>query len=111
MEVILTSSSFIDFQVWDFPGQIDFFDPTFDLDSIFGEMGALIFVVDAQVSRFRPSEAYRLQDEYNEALNKLHFTITRALAVNPSIHLEVFIHKVDGLPSDYQQGNAHPWPV
>jgi len=35
--------------VWDFPGQIDFFDPTFDLDSIFGEMGALIFVIDAVV--------------------------------------------------------------
>ena len=45
----LIFSSFIDFQVWDFPGQIDFFDPTFDLDSIFGEMGALIFVIDAQV--------------------------------------------------------------
>jgi len=43
------SSSFIDFQVWDFPGQIDFFDPTFDLDSIFGETGALIFVIDAVV--------------------------------------------------------------
>jgi Ras-related GTP-binding protein C/D len=27
------------------------------------------------------------------------------LAVNPSIHLEVFIHKVDTLTSDYQQGN------
>jgi len=43
------SSSFIDFQVWDLPGQIDFFDPTYDLDSIFGEMGALIFVIDAVV--------------------------------------------------------------
>jgi Ras-related GTP-binding protein C/D len=83
-------NSFIDFQVWDFPGQIDFFDPTFDLDSIFGEMGALIFVIDAV-------------DDYQGALNKLHFTITRALAVNPSIHLEVFIHKVDTLTTDYQQ--------
>jgi len=45
----VNGSSFIDFQVWDFPGQIDFFDPTFDLDSIFGEMGALIFVIDAVV--------------------------------------------------------------
>lgn len=45
----VNESSFIDFQVWDFPGQIDFFDPTFDLDSIFGEMGALIFVIDAVV--------------------------------------------------------------
>lgn len=47
--VICLCSSFIDFQVWDFPGQIDFFDTTFALDAIFGEMGALIFVVDAQV--------------------------------------------------------------
>src|SRR5579862_7669276 len=47
--IICLCSSFIDFQVWDFPGQIDFFEPTFALDAIFGEMGALIFVVDAQV--------------------------------------------------------------
>ena len=44
------------------------------------------------------------QDDYQGALSKLHFTITRALAVNPSIHLEVFIHKVDTLTIDYQQG-------
>jgi hypothetical protein len=28
---------------------MDFFDQTFDLDAIFGEMGALIFVIDAVV--------------------------------------------------------------
>lgn len=28
---------------------MDFFDSTFDLDAIFGEMGALIFVIDAVV--------------------------------------------------------------
>ena len=37
------------FQVWDIPGQIDFFDPTFDSDMIFGGCGSLIFVIDAQV--------------------------------------------------------------
>ncbi|EMR11057.2 hypothetical protein PNEG_00655 [Pneumocystis murina B123] len=78
-------NSFIDFQVWDFPGQIDFFDSTFDLDAIFGEVGALIFV-----------------DEYLEALSKLHITITKALAVNPNINIEVFIHKVDVLSDDYK---------
>ncbi|QSL65209.1 hypothetical protein MERGE_002516 [Pneumocystis wakefieldiae] len=82
-------NSFIDFQVWDFPGQIDFFDSTFDLEAIFGEVGALIFVVDAQ-------------DEYLEALSKLHITITKALAVNPNINIEVFIHKVDVLSDDYK---------
>ena len=29
--------------------QVDFFDPTFDSDMIFGGCGALIFVIDAQV--------------------------------------------------------------
>lgn len=82
-------SSFIDFQVWDFPGQIDFFDSSFDAESIFGDVGALIFVIDAQ-------------DEYLEALQKLHVTITKAVSVNPSINIEVFVHKIDGLSDDYK---------
>jgi hypothetical protein len=44
-------SSFVEFQVWDFPGQIDFFDPAFDSDLIFGGAGALVFVIDAQVRK------------------------------------------------------------
>lgn len=40
--------SFIDFQVWDFPGQINFFETAYDSQEIFGEVGALIFVIDAQ---------------------------------------------------------------
>ncbi|ORX99785.1 hypothetical protein K493DRAFT_313082 [Basidiobolus meristosporus CBS 931.73] len=81
--------SFIEFQVWDFPGQIDFFDPAFDSDAIFGEVGALVFVIDAQ-------------DDYIEALSKLHMTVVRAYRVNPNIKFEVFIHKVDGLSDDYR---------
>lgn len=42
-------------QIWDFPGQIDFFDPTFDSEHIFGGSGALIFVIDAQASYCQPS--------------------------------------------------------
>jgi Ras-related GTP-binding protein C/D len=53
----ISNSSFVQFQIWDFPGQIDFFDPAFDSDHIFGGCGALIFVIDAQVcpvsSQFR----------------------------------------------------------
>lgn len=45
----ISSSSFINFQIWDFPGQMDFFDPTFDSEMIFKGTGALIFVIDAQV--------------------------------------------------------------
>lgn len=61
----VSSSSFVQFQVWDFPGQIDFFDPAFDSDIIFGGCGALVYVIDAQ-------------DDYMEALAKLHLTVTKA---------------------------------
>merc|ERR1712072_963631 len=44
----VSNSSFVQFQIWDFPGQMDFFDPTFDSDEIFGGCGALVFVIDAQ---------------------------------------------------------------
>lgn len=45
----ISSSSFVNFQIWDFPGQVDFLDPTFDYEMIFRGTGALIFVIDAQV--------------------------------------------------------------
>ena len=56
----ISNSSFVQFQVWDFPGQIDFFDPAFDSDMIFGGCGAIVFVIDAQVRpRKRLSPASR----------------------------------------------------
>ncbi|PKY43215.1 Gtr1/RagA G protein Gtr2 [Rhizophagus irregularis] len=83
-------TSFIDFQVWDFPGQIDYFDTaTYDSDVIFGEYGALIFVIDAQ-------------DDYIEALNRLHQTVLRAHEKNKKITFEVFIHKVDALSDEFK---------
>ncbi|XP_018324641.1 ras-related GTP-binding protein C [Agrilus planipennis] len=85
----INNSSFVQFQIWDFPGQIDFLDSTFDSDMIFGGTGALIFVIDAQ-------------DDYMEALNKLNLTVTKAYKINPNIKFEVFIHKVDGLGDDFK---------
>ncbi|KAM9512412.1 ras-related GTP binding Ca isoform 2-T2 [Salvelinus alpinus] len=85
----ISSSSFVNFQIWDFPGQVDFFDPTFDYEMIFRGTGALIFVIDAQ-------------DDYVEALGRLHLTVSRAYRVNPEINFEVFIHKVDGLSDDHK---------
>ncbi|CAG8507291.1 595_t:CDS:2, partial [Cetraspora pellucida] len=82
-------TSFIDFQVWDFPGQINYFDAPYDANMIFGDYGALIFVIDAQ-------------DDYIEALNRLHHTVTRAYKVNPDLSFEVFIHKVDALSDEYK---------
>ncbi|XP_013194671.1 ras-related GTP-binding protein C [Amyelois transitella] len=85
----INNSSFVQFQIWDFPGQIDFFDATFDSDTIFGGCGALVFVIDAQ-------------DDYQDALDKLQLTVTKAYRVNNNIKFEVFIHKVDGLNDDYK---------
>ncbi|TRY85945.1 hypothetical protein DNTS_032711 [Danionella cerebrum] len=85
----ISGSSFVNFHIWDFPGQVDFFDPTFDYEMIFRGTGALIFVIDAQ-------------DDYVEALGRLHLTVSRAYRVNPEINFEVFIHKVDGLSDDHK---------
>lgn len=83
----ISNSSFVQFQVWDFPGQLDFIDNTFDSSAIFGGNGALVFVIDAQ-------------DDSEEALAKLHRTIKHAHHVNPKMSFEVFIHKCDGLSND-----------
>ena len=83
----ISNSSFVQFQVWDFPGQLDFLDSTFDSAAIFGGTGALVFVIDGQ-------------DDSEEALAKLHRTIKHAHKVNPKMFFEVFIHKCDGLSND-----------
>lgn len=85
----ISNSSFVQFQIWDFPGQIDILDPTFDVDLIFGGCGALVYIIDAQA-------------DYCDSLAKLSQTVTRARQVNPSITFEVFIHKVDGLTDDHK---------
>ncbi|KAK4650197.1 GTP-binding protein gtr2 [Podospora pseudocomata] len=85
-------NSFMEFQVWDFPGQIDIFENpaySFDMDAIFGEIGALIWVIDAQ-------------DDYLEAVTRLNITILHVQRSYPHINIEVFIHKVDGLSDDYK---------
>lgn len=43
-----------------------------------------------------------LQDDYLEALARLHLTVSRAYKVNPDINFQVFIHKVDGLSDDHK---------
>jgi len=82
-------SSFMDFQIWDFPGHLDYFDPAFDVDNIFDEIGALIWVIDAQ-------------DEYLDAITRLNTTILNLQTSYPAINVEVFVHKVDGLSEEYK---------
>jgi len=83
----ISNSLFVQLQIWDFPGQLDYFDEAADPEIVFGGCGALIFVIDAQ-------------DDYSQALNKLHHTVVKAYQINPNIQFEVFIHKVDGLSDD-----------
>merc|ERR1719189_2019233 len=87
----LSTFSLVKFSIWDTPGQLDFLDPVssmaYDVDAIFGGCSALIFVIDAQ-------------DDYMEAVSKLALTAIKAHAINPVIHFEVFIHKVDSLSDE-----------
>ncbi|XP_002156022.3 ras-related GTP-binding protein C isoform X1 [Hydra vulgaris] len=85
----ISNSSFVQFHILDFPGQIDFFADGFDSQQIFGGCGTLVYVLDAQ-------------DDYMDALTKLHQTVVKAFKVNPNIKFEVFIHKVDGLTDDHK---------
>ena len=80
----------MDFQVWDLPGQIDYLDPSFDADSIFGGVGAMIWVLDAQ-------------DDYGEAVSRLIETIVHLQHSFPGIKYSVFIHKTDSVADDYRE--------
>lgn len=44
----VSTSSFVSFSIWNFPGQMDFFDQNFNDDIFSGISGALVFVIDAQ---------------------------------------------------------------
>lgn len=68
------------FTVWDFPG--DYYGG--EDESVFSGSTSLLFVVDAQ------------DEPYDHVLQSFTNAVTRALAVNPHIFIEVFINKVDG---------------
>ncbi|EER26906.1 Gtr1/RagA GTP-binding family protein [Coccidioides posadasii C735 delta SOWgp] len=81
--------SFMDFQIWDFPGQLEYLEPSFDLEELFSTLGALVWVIDAQ-------------DDYTDAVARLNRTILMIQQYYPHINIEVFIHKVDGLSEEFR---------
>ncbi|OZJ04012.1 hypothetical protein BZG36_03620 [Bifiguratus adelaidae] len=84
--------SFIDLQIWDCPGQIDYLEEgVFDAQNIFANAGAIVYVIDAQ-------------DDFTDSLIRLQSTIEHAYKINPEINFEILIHKVDGLSDDNKQG-------
>ncbi|KAL9630749.1 MAG: hypothetical protein Q9164_006260 [Protoblastenia rupestris] len=82
--------TFMDFQIWDLPGQIDYLDPSFDAESIFGGVGAMIWVLDAL-------------DNYMETVGRLTDTIVHLQQSYPAIKYSVFVHKIDCLTEDLRE--------
>ncbi|KAH3901778.1 probable GTP-binding protein GTR2 [Saccharomycodes ludwigii] len=82
-------STLIDLSVMELPGQLNYFEPNYDSERLFQNVGALVYVIDSQ-------------DEYLNALANLSMIIEYAYKVNPKINIEVLIHKVDGLSEDFK---------
>ena len=80
----------MDFQIWDMPGQIDYLDSGFDAESIFGGVGAMIWVLD-------------VLDYYMETVGRLTDTIVHLQQSYPSIKYSVFVHKIDCLTEDLRE--------
>ncbi|SMN20993.1 similar to Saccharomyces cerevisiae YGR163W GTR2 Putative GTP binding protein that negatively regulates Ran/Tc4 GTPase cycle [Maudiozyma saulgeensis] len=82
-------STLIDLSVMELPGQLNYFEPSYDSERLFKNIGALVYVIDSQ-------------DEYMNAITNLAMIIEYAHKVNPKISIEVLIHKVDGLSEDFK---------
>eukprot|EP00614_Pseudopedinella_elastica_P018388 CAMPEP_0172646816 /NCGR_PEP_ID=MMETSP1068-20121228/240431_1 /TAXON_ID=35684 /ORGANISM="Pseudopedinella elastica, Strain CCMP716" /LENGTH=453 /DNA_ID=CAMNT_0013461081 /DNA_START=168 /DNA_END=1530 /DNA_ORIENTATION=+ len=87
----VANNPFVQFQIWDFPGDFDFAreeliygGQAVSPQLVFGPCAALVFVVDAQ------------DEPYQDSLVRLVKTVQLAYQVNPKIAFEVFVHKVDG---------------
>lgn len=86
----IANNPYVQFEVWDFPGDVNlqegvvFEGQMLSPDLIFGSCSAIAYVIDAQ------------DDPATEALSKLHDIVKIARSVNPQMHFEIFIHKVDG---------------
>lgn len=107
----LLDSSFMDFQIWDIPGQLDYLSPTatpgtplspssdpanpaLDPSSVFSTFGALIWVIDAQ-------------DDYTPSLMRLINTTLHLQVTHPNVNIEVLVHKTDGLSDEYKSDAFH----
>jgi len=77
----------MNFHIVELPGHHDYLKP--EHDDVFRDKGAVIWVIDAQ-------------DQYLDALNHLLDTVTYLAQKWPTINVEVFVHKVDGLSEEYK---------
>ena len=86
----VSDNDFVQFQTWDFggdcnlQGDIHIMGQPFPMEEVFRRSSTLVYVIDAQ------------EEDYEDSLPKLAETISVAHSVNPSMHFEVFLHKIDG---------------
>lgn len=104
---LVSNNDLIRFQTWDFGGDlnlngdISYHDKLISTEEVLKSCNTLIYVIDAQ------------EEDYEDALPKLVETISAAHHINPGIHFEVFLHKVDGdfmseeTKAERQQGIQH----
>ena len=87
----IDKDTFVKFQVCDFPGQMDPFDPatrgSLDPNQIFENCGAIVYVMDCE-------------HHLEEAQRRLLDTIIASYDAKSEAHIEVFIHKVDVVEAD-----------
>jgi Ras-related GTP-binding protein C/D len=106
------SNGFVKFHLWDFPGQTDWITnagPSFNFAKFLDGCGAIIFVIDVSPPKDDREASPDDFERFQEAHDKLLDVITAAHAVDPNIHFEVFLHKVDKLTKqeDLEEVNRH----
>lgn len=101
---LIANNAFVKFQTWDFGGDMNlehgvrYQNKVISPEAILKGCSTLVYVIDAQ------------EDDYEDSLPKLVETIVTAHKINPLIHFEVFLHKIDGdsmaeeLRAERQQG-------
>ncbi|KAK9451092.1 Gtr1/RagA G protein conserved region-domain-containing protein [Limtongia smithiae] len=82
-----TFSAFVDFTIIELPYSED--EDTFQYQDTLKECASLIYVIDSQAG-------------YHDAVYNMQFVIEQAMHVRPTINIEVFVHKVDGLSEDFR---------
>jgi Ras-related GTP-binding protein C/D len=86
----IANNNLVKFQTWDFGGDCDLNNDVLyggkqiSFETIFKLANTLVYVIDAQ------------EEDYQDDLPKLVDTISTAHNINPKLHFEVFLNKVDG---------------
>lgn len=85
-----TCNDFLVFEVWDYPGQNDYFKQSPDkIKELLANCGVIVFVLDCR-------------EQVENARDRLIDTICKAYTYDPKLWVEVFVHKVDALSEDHQ---------